>query len=62
MLLSLGLGPMALQLNVGFVLLTAGVIAYYKRRLGCVTGDMLGAMTEATEAGLFLIASMGGIR
>lgn len=62
MLLSLGLGPMALRLNVGFVLLTAGVIAYYKRRLGCVTGDMLGAMTEATEAGLFLIASMGGIR
>ncbi len=64
MLLSLGLGPiaLALPLNAGFVLLTAGVIAYYKRRLGCVTGDMLGAMTEATEAGLFLIASMGGIR
>lgn len=61
-LLSLGLGPMALRLNAGFVLLTAGVIAYYKRRLGCVTGDMLGAMTEATEAGLFLIAAMGGIR
>ena len=62
MLLSLGLGPMALRLNAGFVLLTAGIIAYYKRRLGCVTGDMLGAMTEATEAGLFLIASMGGVR
>ena len=61
-LLSLGLGPMALRLNAGFVLLTAGIIAYYKRRLGCVTGDMLGAMAEATEAGLFLIAAMGGIR
>jgi adenosylcobinamide-GDP ribazoletransferase len=61
-LLSVGLGPMALRLNTGFVLLTAGVIACYKRRLGCVTGDMLGAMTEATEAGLLLIASMGGVR
>jgi adenosylcobinamide-GDP ribazoletransferase len=62
MLLSLGLGPAALWLNAGFVLLAAGIIAYYKRRLGCVTGDMLGAMTESTEAGLFLIAAMGGIR
>lgn len=61
-LLSLGLGPMSLRLNAGFVLLTAGVIAFYKHRLGCVTGDMLGAMTEATEAGLFLIAAMGGVR
>jgi cobalamin synthase len=25
-----------------------------------ITGDMLGAMTEVTEAGLFLIASIGG--
>lgn len=62
MLLSLGLGPMALRLNAGFVLLTAGFIAYYKRRLGCVTGDMLGAMSEATETGLFLIAAMGGVQ
>ena len=61
-LISLGLGPAALRLNAGFVLLTAGIVVYYKRRLGCVTGDMLGALTEATEAGLFLIASMGGIR
>jgi adenosylcobinamide-GDP ribazoletransferase len=61
-LLSLGLGPMALRLNAGFVLLTAGVIAYYRRRLRSVTGDMLGAMTEAVEAGLFLIASMGGMQ
>jgi adenosylcobinamide-GDP ribazoletransferase len=62
MLLSMGLGPMAFGLNVGFVLLVGVVIAYYKRRLGCVTGDMLGALTEVVEAGLFLIASMGGLR
>jgi adenosylcobinamide-GDP ribazoletransferase len=62
MLLSTGLGPMALGLNAGFVLLVGLVIAYYKRRLGCVTGDMLGALTEMVEAGLVLIASMGGLR
>jgi cobalamin synthase len=28
--------------------------------MGCITGDMLGAMTELTEAGLFLMASAGG--
>jgi len=28
--------------------------------LGCITGDMLGALTEVTEAGLLLLASMGG--
>jgi adenosylcobinamide-GDP ribazoletransferase len=62
MLLSAALGPMALGLNAGFVLLVGAIIVCYKRRLGCVTGDMLGAMTEMVEAGLFLIASMGGLR
>jgi len=62
MLISVGLGPMAFGLNAGFVLLVAVVIFYYKRRLGSVTGDMLGALTEILEAGLFLIASMGGLR
>lgn len=62
MLLSAGLGPTALGLNAGFVLLVAFLIAYFKRRLGCVTGDMLGALTETVEAALFLIASMGGVR
>jgi len=62
MLLSMGLGSMAFGLNAGFILLVAVVIAYYRKRLGCVTGDMLGAMTEIVEAGLFLIASMGGVR
>lgn len=62
MLLSTGLGPMALGLNAGFVLLVGVIIAYYQRRLGGVTGDMLGALTEMVEAGLFMIASMGGLR
>jgi adenosylcobinamide-GDP ribazoletransferase len=58
--LSAALGKMALWLNLGFLLVCAAVIGYYKKRLGCVTGDMLGAITEVTEAGLFLIVSIGG--
>lgn len=54
------LGRQALWLNLGFGAITAVIIWYYKRRIGCITGDMLGAMTEITEAGLFLLASIGG--
>jgi adenosylcobinamide-GDP ribazoletransferase len=35
---------------------------YYRKRLGCVTGDMLGAMAEVNEALLFFLASAGGGR
>jgi adenosylcobinamide-GDP ribazoletransferase len=58
--LALVLGRRGLFLVAGFLLLTAAVVCYYKIRLGCVTGDMLGAITEVTEAGLFLAASAGG--
>jgi len=54
------LGRQSLGLNLGFGGITAVIIWYYKRRIGCITGDMLGAMTEITEAGLFLLASIGG--
>ena len=60
MLLSAGLGLQAVWLNAAFFLTAGAVIAYYRRRLNCVTGDMLGALTEVTEAGLFLLASTGG--
>jgi adenosylcobinamide-GDP ribazoletransferase len=62
MLLSLGIGLKAVWLNAAFLLMAGAIIAYFRRRLNCVTGDMLGAMTEVTEAGLFLLASMGGGR
>jgi adenosylcobinamide-GDP ribazoletransferase len=58
--LSVGLGWKAMWLNIGFGVMTTAIIWYYKRRLGCITGDMLGAITESTEAGLFLLASIGG--
>ena len=59
-LLSFLLGWQAVWLILWFAAITAGLIRYYKKRIGCITGDMLGAMTEVTEAGLFLMVSMGG--
>ena len=52
---SIFLGMPALVLNSAFILITAGMIAYYRKRIGCITGDMLGAMTEVQEALLFLL-------
>jgi adenosylcobinamide-GDP ribazoletransferase len=60
-MLSLLLGWKAVWLNAGFALIIVGILFYYKKRLGCITGDMLGAITEITESGLFLLVSMGGI-
>jgi len=60
LVLSVFLGWTAFYLNLSFVALTAVLIRYYKRRVGCITGDMLGAMTEVLEAGLFLLVSIGG--
>ena len=56
--LTLFLGWQGLFLLVGFVFFTSLILGYYSRRLGCVTGDMLGAMTEVLEAMLFLLVSM----
>jgi adenosylcobinamide-GDP ribazoletransferase len=59
--LSLLTGWRAILLNAGFVVIITAILLYYKRRVGCITGDMLGAMAEITEAGLFLLVSIGGI-
>ena len=50
-------------LNLLFLCLVWGMLSFYRRRMGCITGDMLGAMCEITESTLFLAASatlMGG--
>jgi adenosylcobinamide-GDP ribazoletransferase len=56
---SLFLGLKAVLLNVCFVILVCLILWLYKRRLGSITGDMLGAMVEIIEAGLFLMMSLG---
>ena len=58
--LSLILGPKAIWLNLSFAIIIAVILLFYKKRLGVITGDMLGAMVEITEAGLFLMISFGG--
>jgi adenosylcobinamide-GDP ribazoletransferase len=51
---SLFLGWGALVLNAAFAGLTLLVLWVYSRRIGCITGDTLGALNEVLEAGLFL--------
>ena len=58
--LSILLGWKAIWLNIMFAAIVGAILIFYRKRMGCITGDMLGAMTEVTEAGLFLIASTGG--
>ena len=60
-MLSVLLGWKAVWLNAGFVILIVSLLYYYRKRIGCITGDMLGAMAEVMEAGLFLLVSIGGI-
>ena len=58
--LSLFTGWKMILLNIGFIFLVAVIVFYYKKRMGGITGDMLGAMGEATESFLFLLISIGG--
>ncbi len=60
-MLSVLLGWNAVWLNAGFAFLIVSLLYYYRKRIGCITGDMLGAIAEITEAGLFLLVSIGGI-
>lgn len=54
--ISLFLGYKGLVLNAAFVLCIVVVLQVYRKTLNCITGDMLGAMTEITEAFMFLAA------
>ena len=58
-LLSFLSGMRMVVANLGFGLLVVTILMYYRRKLGCITGDMLGAMIEAVETCLFLILSAG---
>ncbi|SLM31760.1 Cobalamin synthase [Desulfamplus magnetovallimortis] len=56
--LSLFLGFRGIILNICFVLCVSLILFFYSRKMGCITGDMLGAMTEVTESVMFLAAGM----
>lgn len=56
-LLSFLLGWKTLIINAVFIVTVTGLIRFYRHKIGCITGDMLGAMIEITETALFLIAS-----
>ncbi len=45
-------------INFSFGLIVFIILCFYKEKMNCITGDMLGAMTEVTEALLFVIAGV----
>jgi adenosylcobinamide-GDP ribazoletransferase len=57
--LSLAAGLLAaILINLVFGAIVLMILLYYRSKLGAITGDMLGAMVEMTEAGLFLTVSL----
>lgn len=59
LILSLFLGWRGLLMNLFFAVTTAFLVWLYRRRLGGITGDLLGAMVEILEAVLFLALCVG---
>ena len=55
--ISLYLGKDCFLLNSVFFISTFLIIFYYKKTLGCITGDTLGCMCEVIESILFLVLS-----
>ncbi|NNG02106.1 MAG: adenosylcobinamide-GDP ribazoletransferase [Desulfobacteraceae bacterium] len=56
--------PVALSMFMGIrgsililmhLTITFGVLFYYKKKVNCMTGDMLGALIEINEAGMLLV-------
>jgi adenosylcobinamide-GDP ribazoletransferase len=45
-----------LILNAAFLLTLCFLLLYYRNRLGCITGDMIGALGEVTETVLLVVS------
>lgn len=58
---SIFLGLTGIGLIIAFFLLVCTILFWYQRRMGCITGDMMGAMTEVIESILFIVVSAGGM-
>lgn len=52
------LGLKGVALVLVFLATTGLVLFYYQRKMGCITGDMLGAVSEVSETILFLFAGI----
>ena len=50
--------PAGLRVVAVFGLLVLLLLNYFNKRMGCITGDMLGATSELTESLLFLTAAI----
>jgi adenosylcobinamide-GDP ribazoletransferase len=59
LILSLFLGWRGLLMILFFAVATAFLVGLYRRKLGGITGDLLGAMVEILEAVLFLALCVG---
>ena len=55
--ISLFSGRACLGLNLGFAVTVLLILWWYRKKIQCITGDMLGAMVEVTEAVLFLVSA-----
>ena len=61
LLLSFVCGWRGILLIAVYGAVVAGMLFYYKRKINGISGDMLGALVEVSEAALFLSASLGGL-
>lgn len=57
--LSFGLGFKGIVLNLVFIVMVMALLGYYRKKMGCITGDMLGTMVEVGETVLFLALVAG---
>ncbi len=51
--------PIALAMNLLVAITIWGLIHLYRTNVGCITGDMIGAMGEITQTAVLLALSMG---
>jgi len=57
-LMALLTGGRGLMVLLIYAAITAALLHWYKKKMGGITGDMLGAMTEITEGFLFVAAAV----
>lgn len=56
--ISLFSGRALVGLNMGFAVTVFMILRWYRKKIQCITGDMLGALVEVTETALFLIGAV----